>query len=132
VLLTKAPQALILRWRGLPLTRTPQHRAELDTPPAAPTRTTASPTLETAGGVTAPVEIDWTFPVAPVKRDVNYTAVVDGGHVAIDTLSGGVELNAPHQETAHLTVDVDSHASTRSSSRPSPRTTPPLSLPWPP
>jgi predicted dehydrogenase len=66
-------------------------------------------TLETADDATATVEIGWTFPVAPVKRYVNYTAVGNGGHVAVDTL-GGVELNAPGRDTAHQTVDVDSDA----------------------
>jgi len=65
--------------------------------------------LQTATGTTATVEIGWTFPVAPVKRYVNYTAVGVDGHVAVDT-RGGVELNAPDQETVHETVDVDSDA----------------------
>jgi predicted dehydrogenase len=66
-------------------------------------------TLETADGTTATVEIGWTFPVAPVKRYVNYTAVGAGGHLAVDT-SGGVELSAPGQNPVHETVDVDSDA----------------------
>jgi len=66
-------------------------------------------TLETAAGTTATVEIGWTFPVAPVKRYVNYTAVGAGGHLAVDT-SGGVELSAPGQNPVHETVDVDSDA----------------------
>ncbi len=65
--------------------------------------------LQTATGTTATVEIGWTFPVAPVKRYVNYTAVGVDGHVAVDTM-GGVELNAPDQDTVHETVDVDSDA----------------------
>jgi len=51
----------------------------------------------------------WTFPVGPVKRYVNYTAVGVDGHVAVDTM-GGVEMNAPGQNTVHETVDVDSDA----------------------
>ena len=66
-------------------------------------------TLETADGTNATVEIGWTFPVAPVKRYVNYTAVGAGGHLAVDT-SGGVELSAPGQNPVHETVDVDSDA----------------------
>jgi len=66
-------------------------------------------TLETSGGTTATVEIGWTFPVAPGKRYVNYTAVGAGGHVAVDT-AGGVELSAPGQNPLHETVDVDSDA----------------------
>src|SRR6185437_3190422 len=54
-------------------------------------------TLETADGTNATVEIGWTFPDAPVKRYVNYTA-------------GGVELSAPGQNPVHETVDVDSDA----------------------
>ena len=65
--------------------------------------------LETGGGVTATVEIGWTFPVAPVKRYVNYTAVGTGGHISVDT-SGGVEFNAPGAQPATETVDVDSDA----------------------
>ena len=64
-------------------------------------------TVETAGGTTATVEIGWTFPVATVKRYVNYPAVGAGGHLAVDT-QGGVELNAAGQDTAQETVDVDS------------------------
>jgi hypothetical protein len=60
-----------------------------------------------ASGTTATVEIGWTFPVAPVKRYVNYTA--GGGHLAVDT-TGGVELNAPGQDTTREWVDVDSDA----------------------
>jgi predicted dehydrogenase len=78
--------------------------------------------LETAGGTAATVGIGWTFPIAPVKRYVNYTAVGAGGHVAVDT-AGGVELNTPGQNAVHETVDVDSDASTRSSSPPSPQST---------
>ena len=66
-------------------------------------------TLETAGGATATVEIGWTFAVAPVKRYVNYTAASAAGHLAVDT-QGGVALNAPGQDIAHETVDVDSDA----------------------
>jgi hypothetical protein len=66
-------------------------------------------TLQTALGTTATVEIGWTFPVATVKRYVNYTAAGSGGHVAVDTV-GGVELNAAGQNTVHETVDVDSDA----------------------
>ena len=66
-------------------------------------------TLETSSGVTATVEIGWTFPVAPVKRYVNYTAVGAGGHIAVDT-AGGIELSAPGQNPVHETVDVDSDA----------------------
>ena len=66
-------------------------------------------TLQTTGGTTATVEIGWTFPVAPVKRYVNYTAVGTGGHLAVDS-AGGVELNTPGQNAAHETVDVDSDA----------------------
>jgi predicted dehydrogenase len=53
-------------------------------------------TLQTGGGTTATVEIGWTFPVAPVKRYVKYTAVGSGGHIAVDT-RGGVEINAPRR-----------------------------------
>lgn len=65
--------------------------------------------LETAGGVTATLEIGWTFPDSPVKRYVNYTAVGDGGHVAVDT-HGGVEINAPGEGPQEFIVDVDSDA----------------------
>ena len=66
-------------------------------------------TLETADGTTATVEIGWTFPVTPVKRYVNYTAVGTGGRVAVDT-AGGVEFRARGQNPVHETVDVDSDA----------------------
>lgn len=65
--------------------------------------------LETSGGTTATVEIGWTFPVGPVKRYVNNTAVGAGGHLAVDT-AGGVDLNGPESDTVHETVDVDSDA----------------------
>jgi predicted dehydrogenase len=66
-------------------------------------------TLQTGGGTTATVEIGWTFPVAPVKRYVKYTAVGSGGHIAVDT-GGGIEINAPGEDTVQETVDVDSDA----------------------
>lgn len=84
-------------------------RAALQYPAGATTEDHGVLTLETADGTTATVEIGWTFPVAPVKRYVNYSAVGNGGQVAVDTL-GGVELNAPGQDTAHQTVDVNSDA----------------------
>jgi predicted dehydrogenase len=65
--------------------------------------------LQTGGGTTATVEIGWTFPVAPVKRYVKYTAVGSGGHIAVDT-RGGVEINAPGEDTVQESVDVDSDA----------------------
>ncbi len=37
-------------------------------------------TLQTSGGTAATIEIGWTFPDAPVKRYVSYTAVGTGGH----------------------------------------------------
>ena len=54
--------------------------------------------LETTDGTTATVEIGWTFPEGPVKRYVNYTAVGDDGHIAVDT-RGAVELHAPGRPT---------------------------------
>lgn len=66
-------------------------------------------TLSTSGGTIATVEIGWTFPVAPVKRYVKYTAVGSGGRTAVDT-RGGVEINAPGEDTVQESVDVDSDA----------------------
>jgi predicted dehydrogenase len=66
-------------------------------------------TLSTGDGTIATVEIGWTFPVAPVKRYVNYTAVGSLGHLAVDT-AGGVEFSAPGQAPVRETVDVDSDA----------------------
>jgi len=51
----------------------------------------------------------WTFPDAPGKRYVNYTAVGIGGHVAVDT-HGQVAVTEAGQHTATGTVDVDSDA----------------------
>jgi predicted dehydrogenase len=64
-------------------------------------------TLQTSGGTAATIEIGWTFPDAPVKRYVSYTAVGTGGHLAVDS-AGGVELSAPGRDAVHETVNVDS------------------------
>ena len=67
------------------------------------------PRVRCDSGVHSVSHKGWTFPVAPVKRYVNHTAVGAGGHVAVDT-AGGVELSAPGQNPVHETVDVDSDA----------------------
>ncbi len=84
-------------------------RATRQYPNGATTEDYGVLSLETAAGTTATIEIGWTFPDGPVKRYVNYTAVGDGGHVAVDT-RGAVELHTPGLPAAHETVDVDSDA----------------------
>jgi len=64
-------------------------------------------TLLTTGGTAATIEIGWTFPDAPVKRYVSYTAVGTGGHLAVGS-AGEVELSAPGRDAVHETVNVDS------------------------
>ena len=88
-------------------------------------------TLETSGGVTATVEIGWTFPVAPVKRYVNYTAVGAGGHVAVDTAAES--SSAPPVRTPSTRPSTSTATpSTRSSSLKSPRITTTVSPACPP
>lgn len=63
-------------------------------------------TLETSGGATATVEIGWTFPVARVKRYVNYLIFVaevaadyDDGFAGMPTLTDLVEAMRPIEES---------------------------------